>query len=122
MTLIYLGIGWLTGMAAGAALALKWTVWLSPGLFLLAAAGLQRHNRPVWRIHRALAFAFLGATRYRAGLPRFGPAARLTAVGPFRKQKSSAKRQSLSDSSQVLGSARDRSGQYSPQSCQATAL
>ncbi len=71
MTLVYLGLGWLAGLALAAACPLKWPLWLVLSLGPIAAAFLQPRRR---RLYLSLAFVFLGAARYRAGQPRFGPA------------------------------------------------
>ena len=74
MTLVYIGVGWFVGLALAAVCPLKWPVWLGLSLLPIAAALLQSRHQPQWRLYLALAFIFLGATRYRAGRPRFRPA------------------------------------------------
>ena len=74
MTLVYLGIGWLVGLVLAAACPLKWPIWLVLSSLPITAAILRRDDRGRWRLYLALAFVLLGAARYGAGRPRFGPA------------------------------------------------
>jgi competence protein ComEC len=74
VTLVYLGVGWLVGLAVAVACPLKWPVWLGLSLLPTAAAVLQRHDRRVWRPYLALAFVFLGAARYGASRRHFDSA------------------------------------------------
>ena len=65
MTLIYLGVGWLLGLAWGAFCPLRWPIWVALSVLPLLAAVLRRDKRSVWRLYLALAFLLLGAGRYR---------------------------------------------------------
>jgi competence protein ComEC len=71
MTLVYLGIGWLLGLALASACPLKGPVWLLLGLFPATAAVLRRRDR---RLPVAILFLFLGAARYQSAQPGSTPA------------------------------------------------
>jgi competence protein ComEC len=71
MTLVYLGIGWLLGLALAGVCPLRPLVWLLLGLLPVIAALIERRNRRLWV---AIIFLFLGAARYQSAQPSFTPA------------------------------------------------
>ena len=71
MTLVYLGIGWLLGLALGSVCHFRPSVWLLLSLLPTIAALLERRDRRPWI---AIAFLFLGAARFQSVHPRLGPA------------------------------------------------
>ncbi len=74
MTLVYVGTGWLCGLALATVCSFRWPVWLFLSLGPSAAAIIQRHDRRQWRLYLAVAFALLGAARCRAVQAQSGPA------------------------------------------------
>ncbi|MGD8584896.1 MAG: DNA internalization-related competence protein ComEC/Rec2 [Chloroflexota bacterium] len=69
MSIIYVGIAWLVGLAAGALAAGPLWSWLAIGLAALLAALLLRHHPEPRRGLVVVAFFCLGATRYGSAAP-----------------------------------------------------
>lgn len=73
MTIVYVGIAWLVGLAAGALAAGPLWPWLAIGLGALLVAVLLRHypQRRRWLV--IVAFFCLGAARYASAAPSIDP-------------------------------------------------
>ncbi|HSG15521.1 MAG TPA: DNA internalization-related competence protein ComEC/Rec2 [Anaerolineae bacterium] len=73
MTIIYVGIAWLVGLAAAAMTAGPLWLWLTIGVGALLAALLLRHHPEPRRWLVLVAFFCLGAARYESAAPIIDP-------------------------------------------------